>query len=279
MRLRHRLRDAAATILSALPHFRGKGRLTLLLDSVLTDYEDPRSFNAVAKIEGVRARVDLRVFSEKFIFYYREYESEYVATVRRLYRGGNFLDVGSNVGIYSVCMADAVRRAGGRIFSIEPLAANVTRQTVNLELNGCADIVEIFQGAVGDEPGTLLMGGDFTTSSINGVVSTAGTVEVEVTTLDELAETRGWPDITMIKMDIEGYEPPVLRGALRLLERNRPILFAEFNRERMDINRFDMTESWLLLKNLGYTGHLLVDGQLRELAEPGRHENLFFLPR
>jgi predicted Zn-dependent peptidase len=54
MRLRHRLRDAVATVLSALPHFPGKGRLTLLIDSLLTDYKDPQSFITVAELEGIR---------------------------------------------------------------------------------------------------------------------------------------------------------------------------------------------------------------------------------
>ena len=278
MHFRHRLRDAAATCLAALPHFRGKGRVTRILDAALTDYSDPRSYMAVARLEGVRMEADLRVFGEKFAFYYREYESEYIALMRKLYRGGNFLDVGSNMGIYVVCMADAVRRAGARIVSIEPLAANVARQRANIELNQCADVVGLIEKAVGERPGTLLMGGNFESSSVNGIITPAGTVPVEVTTLDDLAKAGVLRQISMIKMDIEGYEPAVLRGAVEFLRRDRPVLFGEFNRERLAINGFDMRDSWSLLRSLGYDGHRLVNGGLQRIDDPGTHENLFFLP-
>lgn len=277
--LRHRIRDGVAVVLSALPHFRGKGRLTMGIDALLTDYDDPNSFNAMGRLDNVRLHSDLRVFGDKFTFYYREYESDYLAILRKLYKRGNFLDVGSNIGIYIVCMADLVRGARGRIYSIEPLAANVARQKTNIELNGAADVVDLLELAVGETSGTVMMGGDFTTSSINGIVSPAGTVSVPLTTLDELVASGRLHDITLIKMDIEGYEPAVLRGARAFLERDRPILFAEFNRYRMALNGFDMAESWLMLKNLGYAGHKVVDGELVEIGDPGQHENLFFLPR
>lgn len=276
--LRHALRDGAAAFLGALPLFKGKGRLTVLLDSLLTDYADPSSYITVGRLDYARAYADLRVFGDKFTFYYRRYEPEYIAALRELYTRGNFLDVGSNIGIYVVSMADVVRAGGGRIISIEPLTANITRQHANIELNGCADVVEHIDLAVGSESGTVFMTGDFASSSVNGVVASDGTVPVTVTTLDELAASGRLPDITLIKMDIEGYEPAVLRGGVELLKRDRPVVFAEFNRERMGMNGFAMADSWNLLKSLGYTGHRFVDGQFREISEPGQYENLLFLP-
>jgi FkbM family methyltransferase len=199
--------------------------------------------------------------------------------LRRLYRGGNFMDIGSNIGMYVVSMAGDVRRGGGRIFSIEPLPANWTRQQVNIDLNRCADLVDYAGVALGATTGTLRMAGDFASSSINGVVTPDGSLEVRAMTLDQLVAERGWSGVGMIKIDVEGYEPEVLRGASALLERDRPVLFAEFNRERMAMNRFSMDDSWRLLVALGYRGYRIEGSDLVELAEPGAHENMIFLPK
>lgn len=275
---RRRIRNGTAALLSALPQFRGKGRLTLLADRFLTDPRNPASYLAVAELNGVHIELDLRIFGEKFLFYYRRYEPEYIDAVRRLYKDGHFLDIGSNIGTYVVSMARNVRDAGGRIISIEPIPTNVNRQLVNLRLNDCKSLVDLIQVAVGETSGSVLMGGsDLGASSVNGIVSPNGTLSVPLQTLDELSASRGWPRIGLIKIDVEGYEPPALRGAVKLIEQSRPVIFAEFNRYLMAMNGFRMEDSWRMLRDFGYRVHRIVDGSLQELSEPGEHENLFFL--
>jgi FkbM family methyltransferase len=261
-----------------MPDFRGKGRLTMSIDRRLTDYADPASYLAVATIQGAKMQMDLRQFSERFVFYYRAYETELISMFRKLYKGGNFLDIGSNMGQYVVSMAPFVRKAGARIFSVEPVAVNLARQTTNVELNGCADLVEYATEVLGDSEGTVYMTGQFESSSVNALVAKDGTHPFPLTTLDRLAEERGWRGIGAVKIDVEGYEPAVLRGGMQLFARERPLLLAEFNRERMAINGFDMSESWRMLQELGYRGHAAVGGELQELSEPGDVENIFFLP-
>ena len=265
-------------MMSRLPQFRGKGRLTLFLDRFVTDADEPASFEVIVDLQGAAIALDLRRFSEKFAYYYRSYESEYISMMRQLYDGGNFLDIGSNIGIYVVSMAETVRNAGGRIFSVEPLPQNRVRQESNIELNRCLDLVEYAAVALSDSEGVVRMDGDWTATSINGVVSATGSVEVPAITLDKLAAARGWSGIGLIKMDIEGYEPAALRGAGELLHRDRPILFAEFNRERMAMNGFSMDEPWNALIGLGYRAYAVQRTKLVEVTAPGALENLFFLP-
>ena len=250
----------------------------MLFDRWLTDYSNPSSFFAIAEVQGAFVRLDLREFGERFVFYYRRYEPEYVAAVRKLYTGGNFLDAGSNIGMYVVNMAPSVRAAGARIFSIEPVPSNLARQQVNVQINRCDDIVEYAPVVLGAEPGSTCMTGDFSAGNVNAMVATGGTERFAMTTLDLLAAERNWCGIGAMKLDVEGYEPAVLRGATRLLAENRPIILAEFNRERMAINGFTMAESWQLLKNLGYRAYALRNGNLCELSAPGDEENIFFLP-
>lgn len=249
----------------------------MLLDRLLTDYSDPSSYYAAAVLQGVEITLDLRQFGERFVFYYRRFESQYVSTLQSLYPGGNFVDVGSHIGTYVVSMAPIVRNAGGRIFSIEPIPSNLERQVINVRNNGCEDIVEYATVVLGSTTGSVSMNGEFDSSSVNAVVSAGGSHSFEMTTLDQLAETRGWSRIGAVKIDVEGYEPEVLRGGIKLLARDRPVILAEFNRERMTMNGFDIGESWRMLKELGYRGYALIGSRLHELSEPGDLENLFFL--
>src|SRR5207248_11593238 len=107
-------------------------------------------------------------------------------------------------------------------------------------------------------------------------LTAAGDIEVDVRRLDDIA--RGWPRVGLMKIDIEGYEPEMLKGARATIERDRPIIFAEFNRERMAINGFTMDETWRWFVERAYRFYRLQNEKLVELDAPGQHENLFIIP-
>ncbi|MBV9497537.1 MAG: FkbM family methyltransferase [Acidobacteria bacterium] len=271
--MRKSIRNHLPAVLSRLPDFRGRGRLTLFLDKFLTREND---HDAVGLVNGFPFELDLRPWGQKFAFYYREWERDLIATFRDLYRerGGDFLDVGSSLGLYVVGLGDLVRRAGARIRAIEPLPRNRERQARNIALNALQDIVDVYPVALGAERIDVLISVDGNDS--NGIISSEGTIRCEVVPLDELA--RDWPRIGAMKIDVEGYEPKVIEGGKATIARDLPIILAEFNRERMTINQFDIEPSWTFLHGLGYRAFRLEGGQLVALAKPGAFENLFFLP-
>ena len=61
--------------------------------------------------------------------------------------------------------------------------------------------------------------------------------------------------------------------------RYRPVVFAEFNRERMAINGFEMMRSWSFFLNNGYEAFQLSGKDLTLLEQPGDIENIYFLPQ
>eukprot|EP01037_Dinobryon_pediforme_P027056 gene27056-29810_t len=119
-----------------------------------------------------------------------------------------FLDVGANVGAYTLLASGAV---GATTIAIEPIAESAGALSRNVNLNGCAARVHLHRVAVGETPGTLSM----TTShgTMNHVVEGGGNT-VPVMTLDEIC--RGVAP-AVLKIDIEGYEVPCLRGAQSVL--------------------------------------------------------------
>jgi FkbM family methyltransferase len=131
-----------------------------------------------------------------------------------LRRDDLFLDVGANVGSYTVLAAKAV---GCSCISVEPIPATVRRLRDNLALNHILDRVEVHECAAGERDGSVRM----TThgASVNHIVvapTTETTTEVRLRTLDGLLGDRS-PN--MLKMDVEGYELAALRGAHEVLSR------------------------------------------------------------
>lgn len=279
MPIRNALRSVVAAGIARLPDVRGRGRATLLIDRLLTDPSDPSSYETVGRINGnFRFAFDLRPWGQKFAYYYREWESDYIRTLRALYRGGWFVDVGSSLGLYVVSLSDVIRAAGGRIASIEPVPFNKTRQEVNVRLNGIDDLVEYADVALGAEAGRVFLVADPIRADNNAFIHSAGDIEVPVVTLDQLSHDRKWRPIGAIKMDVEGYEPRVIDGARETIARDRPPILAEFNRERMAINGFTIDDSWNFLRQVGYRAFRLERGHLQPIDAPGEHQNLFFLP-
>jgi FkbM family methyltransferase len=274
--VRAAIRRFVPALTSRLPDVRGRGRVTMLIDRLLTDFDDPRSYIATGIVNGFPLQLDLRPWGQKFAFYYREWEPEYIAALRRLYRGGDFVDVGSSLGLYVVCMSDLVGAHGATIRSIEPIAFNLERQKRNVALNGIEDLVEYAEVSLGAERATVHLRIDPLQADNNAIIADDGAVPSLVVPLDELA--REWPRIGAMKIDVEGYEPKVIDGGRATIARHRPVILAEFNRERMTINRFDIEPSWQFLMSLGYRAFRLDGATMLPLAEPGQHENLFFLP-
>ncbi|GJM09394.1 MAG: hypothetical protein DHS20C11_16700 [Lysobacteraceae bacterium] len=126
-----------------------------------------------------------------------------------------FVDVGANVGSYTV-LACGARQAKGLCF--EPAPGTYQRLRANLGLNDLFATVTALQQGVGDANGTAR----FTTGlgSVNHIVGNSDqrtdTIDVPVTTLDHALRDEA---PTIIKIDVEGYEEKVLASAAETLAR------------------------------------------------------------
>lgn len=254
--------------------------MTLVIDRFLTNTNDPASYIAIGTLNGGRRfSFDLRAWGQKFAFYYREWELEHVRALRRLYRGGVFLDIGSSIGLYPVSLGREIAAHGGSILSVEPLPLNLRRQHINLRLNGIESLVRILEVALGSADGEVRLRVDPLGADNNALIAANGNHVVPVRRLDDVMRELGSPRITMIKMDIEGYEPEVIAGGHETIGGNLPIIFAEFNRERMKINGSSMDAPWSFLTSCGYRCYRLVRGRFEMLSEPGEFQDLYFIPR
>jgi FkbM family methyltransferase len=136
----------------------------------------------------------------------------------------SFLDIGANIGVYTLLAASKIK--SGFIYSFEVLPKNYARLQENVRLNQL-DRVKTYEVAIADFTGEIslnLAEGD----SMPFITPNADdkTIKVPTDTLDNLLEDRPLDNLTLAKMDIEGAEILALKGAKKtLLEQQHPYVW------------------------------------------------------
>jgi FkbM family methyltransferase len=135
------------------------------------------------------------------------------ALMRELRPGDTFVDVGAFIGLYTVAVA--VRNHGsGRVVAFEPDIRNFLLLQEHVRLNRLDGQVELHQTAVSDRPGSACFVANGSSEARLVSSEQSNTTSVEVITLDRaFAGER----VDILKIDVEGYEEMVLRGAQDLL--------------------------------------------------------------
>jgi FkbM family methyltransferase len=224
------LRDAAAAMSRALPQqMRGRARIGLRLQNALTDYRDDReSLVSIGIADGARLRVDLRSPTERRVFWTGAYDAEVVAAIGRfLWEGDTLLDVGANIGFYTVPLGRRLRGLGGTLWAFEPFGPNFERLRENVAANDLEDVVHVVNVALGDREGSVTLRPEPGGRTGNAVAHDGG--DVRSTTLDTLAREHAVGACAFLKIDVEGSELACLRGAAGLLDAHRPVVLAELN--------------------------------------------------
>lgn len=146
-------------------------------------------------------------------------KSEYRAFKQALPQGGVALDVGANVGGYSLLFA---RWAGtaGRVYAFEPAPEAYSGLQQHIVMNGLAATVHAHQMAVSDTVGEVAFSATGSQGNnhllMEGEQANASVIHIPCTTIDQFCAAEGLqPDF--IKIDVEGFELAVLRGAERTI--------------------------------------------------------------
>jgi FkbM family methyltransferase len=135
--------------------------------------------------------------------------------------GFTVFDVGAHVGFYTLLASTAVG-AEGQVVAFEPVPRNLSYLRRHLQLNHIENVT-VVEAAVSDTPGIAQF--DQGQDSHVGHISSQGALQVRAVTLDALIATGEVPRPDCIKVDVEGAELAVLRGAEGTLWRTHPILF------------------------------------------------------
>jgi FkbM family methyltransferase len=169
------------------------------------------------------------------------FERAEIEMLRAAVRPGTIaIDVGANVGIFTIPLA----LVAGEVWAIEPLRENAARVRENARRNGLANVA-VFTAAAADEDGEVRfhLARDSVYGSTREVFDGHDTGETRVVPalrLDGEWLRRDRPSVSVLKVDVEGAELAVLRGARNLLENARPALLVEAGSAAslLEIDRF-----------------------------------------
>jgi FkbM family methyltransferase len=172
------------------------------------------------------------------------------------------VDVGANIGEWTQLVTQTTRVDHCLLF--EPSSVAVAK--LKKRFAPCRNVT-IIAAAAGESSGNIVFYEEPDAGKTSAVVPGASVpgslaTTVSVTTIDREIEERGWAKIDYLKIDAEGYDFYVLRGAVRLLEQ-----------KRVAIGQFEYGDAWALsgatlchavgwLKDLGYECFLLKEGKL-----------------
>ncbi len=209
----------------------------------------------------------------------RAYEGSTVDVLARLSaRTSVFLDVGANVGVYSLLMATINPRA--QVHALEPVPSVFELLERNARLNRLTNL-HLHQVAMADRVGVAAMyvpvdhAVPIEASMRPGHRPNSAPIEVRVATLDAFVRELGVPEVSVVKIDTEGTTAEVLQGAVGVLRQSKPVLICEV---LSDID--SELRVGPILDDLGYIGFSLTpDGPKRSdqiLGDP-TFENLNYL--
>ena len=205
-----------------------------------------------------------------------------------LKKGMVFIDVGANVGLYSLFTSRLVGKTG-QVVAIEPSRREFYRLTQNLKMNKTKNIKAL----------KLALGNSNAIKKLNVAVSpydghnsfgTFGyettkidhTEEVVTKTLDKLILETKMKQIDAIKIDVEGAELTVLKGGLRTLKLLKPLLLMELSDRTLRKQGSNSNQIWKLLTRLSYIIYEFnqSSGKLREARQKKNYdgENIIAIP-
>lgn len=194
--------------------------------------------------------------------------TEYRTLKKIIMTGNHVIDIGANFGWYSTLFSRWVGDEG-KVYSFEPLPDVFCELNNNIELNNLKNI-ETFPFAISDEEGSAVisfpvsLGSEYASIATTKIAEREYEAVCEVTRLDKLVEDIGIAQVDFIKIDVEGNEINVLKGAEQTLLKYKPSLMIEVYEDQLE--RFNTSPSGIagFLYKLGYSIYIPVNGELME---------------
>lgn len=202
------------TLGRSIPRVRGHSRLIELLKKI---YFRKIRESSVVEVQNFKLLLDYSTnVGRGVLFRPDDYQREEFAFINaNLDRGGNFVDIGANIGAYSLFVSKLVGFSG-KIVGVEASPTVYEHLVRNVEIN-CSDNIRLYNIGVADINTTLdlivhpsnFAGSSFINKSNSDSVRT---VQVDCWTLMRVLEESNLDAVDMLKIDIEGYEFRVLKS-------------------------------------------------------------------
>lgn len=205
------------------------------------------------------------------IFWKGIYSSELPNLRKLIHEGDYVLDIGANIGEFSVYMGTSFKNLN--LFAFEPVTTIRNKFENNVKINSIPKL-KIFPFGLSNQKGELPIYGKtqekYKDGTYNEGMATIYKNEnrkdfiqnIQLEQLDSVLIENNIPKIDFIKMDIEGAELYALQGALESLKKFHPKIWMEINPETMKAAGYDSNDVLTLIESLGYTPNIFVNNKL-----------------
>ncbi len=177
----------------------------------------------------------------KEIYYLGFYEVGTLDVIKKcLEPADNFIDVGASIGLMSVFASKI--NSQGTVLSFEPQKERFEILKSNLKLNNCSNM-QVFNNGLGETEQQLQLHTDVFSPSIVDIDNSNGKHElINILVLDKVIESEKIEAVKFIKIDVEGFELNVLKGAQNTLSKeNAPIICIEYVKRLQSLNNTDIS--------------------------------------
>lgn len=192
--------------------------------------------NLIARRDDIVWKLDLDEGIDLHIFLFGCFEPTTTKAIAKLLKPGDVVvDIGANIGAHTIPMA---RRVGtsGHVYAFEPTSFAFQKAVANLQLNpDIATQVTLEQMFITDDSNPEVPSAIYSSWPLDSkeelhplmCAAAKTTQDAKSSTLDAYVEGKQLTKLDLVKLDVDGYECTVLRGAGRTLERFKPILVME----------------------------------------------------
>lgn len=239
--------------------------------------------NAQVVRRGIRWQLDLREGIDLAIYLFGYFEYETVRAYRRLLQPGDIvLDIGANIGAHTLPLARCVSPTG-KVIAFEPTNYAYNKLRQNISLNPpLAGLIQAEQIMLVDSEETQVKPRLYSSWQIHDASANThpkhggrlmDTTGARNMTLDSYVMEHKPGAVSLIKMDVDGHECQVLRGARELLQRDKPILLMELMPYGLDEAGASLDKLLAILSTHGYKLYEL-DGRTLLPTDSGIREKI-----
>jgi len=237
-----------------------------------------------SRIGGVSMLVRADEGVGRAIYFLREFEPQESNFLFENVRESDIcVDIGANVGFYTLGLAK--RASAGAVHCFEPVPLNYHVLALNVLTNGFSNVA-VNRCAVGDINGEvgfcIAEDGAFSSLVDTGRKAIIETAKTPIVKLDSYCSERNLPRIDILKVDVEGAEPAILRGAVDLLadpDRRPRLVMLELVASMLRQFGSTVREVEATMRNYGYEPFVLVKSDLVPFSDMhhNQYENVLFL--
>lgn len=232
-------------------------------------------YSVVNRTGFLQSKLGRYIFRKAYFTYKRAFEDPFYRLVKRhpeLFEGGDIIDIGANIGYCTMIFKKGLSQ-GKKIHSFEPAPDNFE------ELRNCFssdETIILNQCCVGKEDGSIKLWLNdnhhadhrTVTSKLSTVLESGKSITVPCISLDSYVAEKNIKRVQFIKIDVQGVEELVMRGASKTIVRDRPIVVFEYSPYQIKESGFRPTELLQFFTGRSYNlSELTPSGELKKLDQ------------